>query len=78
MSVLQNVAKELGEHKRVYWEPVNPAVLPKYYDIVREPIFLGQIEDKLRTGRYRYAQVLCCSLDLAVADKGQILTFECT
>jgi hypothetical protein len=56
MEVLQRIGRELGDYKSAYWNPVNPQILPHYYQVVTNPIFLGEIEEKLKTGRYRYPQ----------------------
>jgi hypothetical protein len=54
MEVLQRIGRELGDYKSAYWVPVNPQLLPHYYTVITNPIFLGQIEDKLKAGKYRY------------------------
>ncbi|KAJ9516844.1 hypothetical protein QJQ45_027255 [Haematococcus lacustris] len=53
LDVLQRVGVVLGLNKQLYWEPVDPKVLPSYYTVITRPIFIGQIQDRLNRGIYQ-------------------------
>lgn len=54
--VLNKVLKALGPDRSVFYDPVNPQMLPDYYRVVTNPIFLGQVEEKLNSGGYSAPQ----------------------
>ncbi|KAJ9516691.1 hypothetical protein QJQ45_015156, partial [Haematococcus lacustris] len=53
LDVLQRVGVVLGLNKQLYWEPVDPKLLPSYYTVITRPIFIGQIQDRLNRGIYQ-------------------------
>lgn len=42
--LLREVGSALGDVKHVFWDPVEPKVLPDYYAIIKDPVFFGKIE----------------------------------
>jgi len=50
--VLQKVLSALGRDRAVFYDPVNPQILPDYYRVIQKPIFLGQVEKKLIQRQY--------------------------
>lgn len=54
--VLNKILKALGQDRSVFYDPVNPQILPDYYRVVTHPIFLKDIEGKLLRRQYTSPQ----------------------
>ncbi|GAX76084.1 hypothetical protein CEUSTIGMA_g3527.t1 [Chlamydomonas eustigma] len=50
--MLEKMGRMFGQHKHVYWTPVNAAILPDYYKVVKNPKFFHFIETQLVNHKY--------------------------
>ena len=51
--LLTRIGNVMGKDKHAFWMTINPKLVPDYYNIIKDPIFLGQIEEKLRGRQYK-------------------------
>ena len=51
--LLSRIANVLGKDKHAFWSTIDPNLVKDYYTIIKDPIFFGQIENKLRNRQYR-------------------------
>ena len=54
LDILEQVIQDLGKDAEVFEKPVNEALVPDYYTIVKVPMDLGTIKDKLKNGKYSH------------------------
>lgn len=53
LNILEEVSKELGKHVEIFNKPVDAKQVPDYYTIVKTPMDLGTIKEKLVKGAYQ-------------------------
>lgn len=58
LSVASKIVKMLGREAFIFTDPVNGKVVTDYYDIIRNPICLNDIRQRLQQGAYRTAAEL--------------------
>lgn len=51
-ALLDRIGRVLGKDKHAFWVTIDPKLVPDYYNIIKDPLFFGQIEEKLKKGRY--------------------------
>ncbi|KAI7836070.1 hypothetical protein COHA_010039 [Chlorella ohadii] len=64
--VLNNVLNNLGPNKVIFYEPVNPAQVTDYYTIVKKPICLKDIQNKLERNQYATPTEMYLDMDQLV------------
>eukprot|EP00803_Ostreobium_quekettii_P000531 evm.model.scf_1159.5 EVM.evm.TU.scf_1159.5 scf_1159:36174-39387(+) len=52
MDILDQVIQDMGKDADIFMKPVSKELVPDYYNIIREPMDLGTIRDKLKKGSY--------------------------
>lgn len=62
--VLQKVYKSLGKFKSVFYDPVDASLVPDYYHVITNPMWLSTIEQKVDARDYGSAQEFCNDLRL--------------
>lgn len=50
--MLKKLVKHFGKHWGTFYYRVDPKLLPDYYNVVKQPLFLGDIEGRLKAGQY--------------------------
>jgi histone acetyltransferase len=55
---------EKSEHAWPFMEPVKREEVPDYYDVIKDPIDLSRIKEKLNDGLYKTKEMLLADIDL--------------
>mmetsp|Transcript_10516 Transcript_10516/g.22587 ORF Transcript_10516/g.22587 Transcript_10516/m.22587 type:complete len:378 (-) Transcript_10516:451-1584(-) len=62
--IVMKIAQNLGGERRVFWDPVDAKLLPDYYVIIKNPITLGQMKEKLDKNVYQSPQEFFADMKL--------------
>ncbi|EFN55691.1 hypothetical protein CHLNCDRAFT_133959 [Chlorella variabilis] len=65
--IVDNVMKNLGPvDSAIFYEPVNPAQVPDYYTIIKNPVCFKDIRQRLATGQYAGPEAFYADMDQLV------------